>query len=330
MFIRKVFGTVLTPVLRPMLAVMLALSASAAAAFPDKPVRLVVPYPVGGATDGSARILAERLAQLWGQAVVVENRPGALGTIGTEHVVKSAADGYTLLLQVGLVVSNELVRPGISYRTQRDLVPVTRVFVTPITFVAGASAPAGGLTGLLAAARAQPGGFSYGTVGEGTAPHYMGEKLRSLSGAQLTAVPYNGDGPLTIDLLGGHLKAGFLSGLNAKKASETGKVRILAVASAERSPLLPDVPTFQEQGFEGFERDTWGLIFAPAGTPAAIVDQIARDITKVVRSKEVNARFADIGLVATGGTPAESLQDVQREQAYWTRTLKEFGVLSKP
>ncbi len=311
------------------IALSLSMAASAALAFPDKPVRLVVPYPVGGATDGSARILAERLSQAWGQPVIVENRPGALGTIGTEHVVKSPPDGYTLLLQVGLVVSNELVRPSISYRTMRDLAPVTRVFVTPITFMAGASAPAGGLKELLAAAKAAPGTFTYGTVGEGTSPHYMGEKLKTLSGAQMTAVPYNGDGPLSIDLLGGHLKLGFLSGLNAKKASDTGKARIVAVASATRSPLLPNVPTFLEQGFEGFDRDTWGLVFAPAGTPAAIVDQIARDLTRVVRSREVQERFADMGLVATGGTPAEAAQDVQREHDYWVGMVKEFGVLNK-
>ena len=311
-------------------ALALGLAANLALAFPDKPVKLVVPYPAGGATDASARIVADKLTQAWGQPVIVENRPGATGAIGTDHVAKSAPDGYTLLLQVPIMLSTELIRPSVSYRTLRDLVPVTTIFTTPIAYLASTSAPVGGLKEILAAAKAEPGAINYGNHGEGTTTNYMGEKLKKMTATQMTAVPYNGDTPILTDLLGGHLKTGFLSGLNAKKAAETGRARIIAVASAKRSPLLPDAPTFLEQGIEGFDRESWGKVFVPTGTPEAIVDQLARDISRVVRSKDVQERFSTIGLVGTGGTAAETLQDVQAEYVYWVRLIKEFGVLTKP
>lgn len=315
---------------KTLIAFALGFAANLALAFPDKPVKLVVPYPAGGATDAAARIVADKLTQAWGQPVIVENRPGATGAIGTDHVAKSAPDGYTLLLQVPILLSTELIRPSVSYRTLRDLVPVTTIFTTPIAYLASTSAPAGGLKEILAAAKASPGAINYGNHGEGTTTNYMGEKLKKVTGTQMTAVPYNGDNPILTDLLGGHLQTGYLSGLNAKKAAETGRARIIAVASAKRSALLPDAPTFLEQGIEGFDRESWGKVFAPTGTPAAIVDQLARDMTRVVRSKDVQGRFSGIGLVGTGGTPAETLNDVQGEYVYWVRLIKEFGVLSKP
>lgn len=313
-----------------LIALALGFMASLAFGFPDKPVKLVVPYPAGGAADAAARIVADKLKEVWGQPVIVENRPGATGAIGTEYVIKSAPDGYTLMLQVPIMLATELIRPSVNYRTLRDLVPVTTVFTTPIAYLASSSAPAGGLKEILEAAKADPGAINYGNHGEGTTTNYMGEKLKKITGTQMTAVPYSGDNPILTDLLGGHLKTGFLSGLNAKKAAETGRVRIVAVASAKRSPLLPGVPTFLEQGVAGFDRESWGKVFAPAGTPAAVVDQVARDVTRVVRSKDVQERFNAIGLEGTGGTAAETLRDVQAEYVYWVRLTEEFGVLTKP
>lgn len=310
-------------------ALVLGLATFLANAFPDKLVRMVVPYPAGGATDAAARILADKLTQAWGHSVYVENKPGAMGAIGTELVSKSPADGYTLMLQVSIILSTELIRPNVNYRTLRDFVPVTTVFSTPVAYMASNAAPAGGVKEILAAAKAEPGAINYGHHGEGTTTNYFGEMLARQAGTQMTGVPYNGDNPILADLLGGHLKTGFLSGLNAKKAAETGKARIIAVASAKRSPLLPNAPTFLEQGVEGFEREAWGKMFVPVGTPNAIIEQIARDVTAIVRTNDVQERFAVLGMLGVGGTPAETLKEVQSDYVYWLSQIKRFGVLTK-
>lgn len=314
---------------KKLLAAVLCAVAATASAFPDKPVRIVVPYPAGGATDASARIVAEKLTAAWGQPVVVENRPGATGAIGTEVVARSVPDGSTLLLQVPIMLSTEITRPSVGYRTLRDLAPVTTVFVTPIVYLASNAGPQGDLAAVLAQARARPGLLAYGSHGEGTSTHYMGERLKATTGVQLTHVPYAGDAPILNDLLGGHLATGFLSGLNAKKAEDTGKARMLAVASRERSPLLPQVPTFAEAGVPGFDRQSWGKLFVPTGTPQATVERIAADVGRILALPEVRQRFATLGLIATGGTPAETLRDVQDDHAYWVGLVKEFGQLGK-
>ena len=229
------------------------------------------------------------------------------------------------------MIATEQTKPSTtSYRTLRDFVPVSTVFTTPIVFLASDTAPKGDLKAVMAAAKAQPGALNYGHHGEGTSANYLGEMLKKVAAVDMTGVPYNGDGPILADLLGGHLKTGFLSGSNAKKAADSGRARMLAIASAERSPLLPSVPTFAEKGYEGIDRGSWGKIFLPAGTPQPIVEQMARDVTHAVRLPDVQERFHALGLVGVGGTPHETLQDVQAEYAYWSRLIKEFGQLGKP
>ena len=309
-------------------AALLGLVAGLASAFPDKPVRLVLPYPAGGPTDAVARSVGERLSVIWGQPVIVENRPGANGAIGTELVAKSPADGYTLLLHSPIMLATEMTRPTVRYRTLKDFKPVSLVFSSAVFLMAGNQATQGDLKRVLASS-ASPGDLSYGTHGAGTTGHYMGRRLERVSGIEMTHVPFSGDATILTALLGGHVKLGFLSGTGARKALDSSRVRGLAVGSAERSPLMPEVPTFKEQGYAGFDRESWGMLLAPAGTPDAVVNQIAREVDRVVRQPEVVQQFANFGLGAKGGTAADALRTVQVGFSYWSRLVEEFGALGQ-
>ncbi|WP_326540567.1 tripartite tricarboxylate transporter substrate binding protein [Pseudorhodoferax sp.] len=314
--------------MRGAIALALCAAATLACAFPDKPVRLVVPYPAGGPVDIATRIVAERLTAAWGQPVVVDNRPGASGAIGTEHVVKSPADGHTLLVHSPIMLATELIRPGVGYRTLRDLVPVSLVLATPVVYVASNASTKGGIPEILAAAAARPGELSFGSHGDGTTAHYLGEKLARASRVPMTHVPYAGEAPILTALMGGHVMTSFVSGIGARKLAETGKARMLAVASRSRSPLLPGVPTFLELGYAGFDRSSWAMVFAPAGTPAGVVEQAARDIDRIVQQPDIQQRFAALGMEARGGAPADALRELQEDHAYWVALVKDFGALA--
>jgi tripartite-type tricarboxylate transporter receptor subunit TctC len=309
------------------LAALLAAAAPALAAFPDKPVRLVIPAPPGGALDSAARIIGERLAAAWGQPVTIDNRAGASGAIATESMLKAAADGYTVLIHSPIMLSTELTRPAVAYRTLRDFAPAAVIFTTPIFFIASNEAAPGAFKDVLAAGAA--GGLSYGSHGLGTTTHYMGERLRKAAKVDTVHVPFAGDAPIVTAVIGGHVKTGFVSGTAARKAVDTGKARALAVASPGRSPLMPAVPSFQELGVAGFDRESWSIAFVPAATPKAVVEQLARDIDRVVKSPEIQKRFLEMGLVARGSTPEEATREVQTDLAQWARLIEEFGVLAK-
>lgn len=312
-----------------LLCLAVALCTSVRAAYPEKPVRMVVPSAPGGALDTAARVLADRLSKLWGQPVVVENRAGAVGAIGTDLVVASPADGYTLLVNGSIMMAVEVTRPGTRYRTQRDLIPVSLMATTPSVFVASNEATRGSLQDILAAGAARPGELTYGSLGEGTTGHYLGEKLGKAGQAQVTHVPFGGEAQMLTALIGGHLKTSWLTGLSARKAADTGKVRLLAVASPRRSQLLPEVPTFAELGYAGFDRGAWVMVLAPMGTPTAIVEQVSRDIDGLLKQPEQRQSLFAQGLEARGGTPADALREVQAEHAFWTGLVKEFGSLVK-
>lgn len=309
-------------------AAVLGLAAGLASAFPDKPVRLVLPYPAGGPTDAVARAVADRLGAAWGQPVIVDNRPGANGAIGTEFVAKSPADGYTLLIHSPIMLATELTRPTVRYRTLKDFKPVSMMFSSAVFLMASNESSQGNLKQVLAASK-QSGDLNYGTHGAGTTGHYMGRRLERVAHVEMTHVPFTGDATILTALLGGHIKLGILSGTGARKALDSGRVRGLAVASAERSPLMPEVPTFKEQGFAGFDRESWGMLFAPAGTPDAVVSQIARDVDRAVKQPDVAQQFANFGLGAKSGTPAEALRTVQDDFSYWSALIQEFGVLGQ-
>jgi tripartite-type tricarboxylate transporter receptor subunit TctC len=310
-------------------AAVLGLAASVASAYPDKPVHLVVPYPPGGPVDGVARIVGERLSTAWGQPVIVENRPGASGAIGTEAVIAAPADGTVLLFHSPIMISTELNRPSVRYRTARDLTAVSVVFSSPVFYAASNEATRGNLKEVLAWGAAHPGELSYGSHGDGTTANYMGERLKRISKVEMTHIPFAGDAPILTALMGGHVRTGFLSGSSARRSVDTGKVRVIAVASATRTPLMPEVPTFAEQGFAGFDRESWGMVLAPVSTPKPVVDQIARDIDRIVRQPDVQQRFMAMGLMAKGGSAADAQREVQIDLAFWTRLIEEFGALAQ-
>ena len=308
------------------LALTLGLAASLAHAFPDKPVRLIVPYPPGGPIDNVARLMAERLQKQWSQTVMVENKPGASGAIGTEYTLKAPADGYTMLIHSPILIATEVVRPT-NYRTLRDLTPVSSVLATPIVLVAS-NVTQGGLKEVLADG-GKSGALSFGSHGDGTSAHYMGERLSKQSGVKMTHVPYAGEAPILAALMGGHVGVSLISGVGAKKVLDSGKGRILAVASKARSPLLPNVPTMSELGFAGFDRSSWGMVFVKAGTPKAIVDQLSVEINRVISQPDVRQKFLALGVEAQSDTPAQALKEVRDDFAYWEAQIKEFGVLAK-
>ena len=299
--------------------------ASAQPAFPTHAVRLVVAFPAGGAADAAARIVAEKLSAKWKQPVIVDNRPGAAGAVGTEVVVKSLPDGHTALLNVSTLLVNEVTKPPAAFRLFRDLRPVTTLFTTPVLFAVGEGVKGRTLGEVMREAKAAGKPFSYGHHGDGTSTHLMGERLSRLAGAQMVAVPYAGDAPMSNDLMGGHLSAGFSSATNAKKLVDSGKVRVVAQSFQRRSPLFPDIPTFHELGYEEMDRGTWGRVFLPAGAPEAVAVQFSAAIREALQMKDVREKFDALGLVPGGGTPEQTLTELQGDYAYWQSRQREIG-----
>lgn len=300
-------------------------SAVASPAFPTHAVRLVVAFPAGGAADAAARIVAEKLAAAWKQPVIVDNRPGAAGVVGTEVVLKSPPDGHTALLNVSTLLVNEVTKPPASFRLFRDLQPVTTLFTTPVLFAVGEGVKGSTLSDVMREAGAAGKPFSYGHHGDGTSTHLMGERLNRLSGARMVAVPYAGDAPMSNDLMGGHLSAGFSSTTTARKLVDSGKVRVVAQSFQRRSPLFPGVPTFAELGYAEMDRGTWGRIFLPAGAPQAVASQFSSAVRAALQQRDVREKFDALGLVPGGGTPAQTLTDLQGDYAYWQSRQREAG-----
>lgn len=307
-----------------LVAVSLQAHAATAVDYPNRPVRVVVAFSAGGAADAAMRIVGERLSAKWKQPVIIDNRPGAAGAIATEIVVKSKPDGYTALVNVSTIVVNEITNPSVPYRLFSDLVAVTTLFTTPVLFVVGSGVHADNLKSALREAKGTP-NFSYGHHGDLTSTHLWGERLNKLSGLNMVAVPYNGDAPMATHLLGGHLTAGFISGATAKKLEETGKVKVLAQSFKKRSPLFPNVPTFAELGYKDMDRGTWGRVFMATGTSPEIAAKFAADVNEVLATKEVQERFAALSLDPGGGTPQETLRDLQSDYAYWSARVKEVA-----
>ena len=294
-------------------------------AFPVKPVRIVVPFPPGGATDVAARLIATKLSEKWGQAVVIDNKAGAGGNVGSDIVAKSAPDGYTLVMGVtGSHAINTSLYSKMPYDPVADFVAISQVAVVPNVIVVHPSVAAATLAELVALAKREPGKLNYASLGNGTAAHLGMEMLKSAAGIDMTHVPYKGSAPAISDLLAGQVQV-MVDGLpSALPHIKAGKLRALAMTSLRRSPALPDLPTVAEN-YPGFYADAWSGLFAPKGTPPAVVDKISVEVQRILRLPEVREKLAGLGAEPVGSTPTEFSSHVKREIDKWARVVKTSG-----
>lgn len=297
-----------------------------AQAFPTKPVRLVLPFAPGGSTDVIARPLAEGLARELGQAVIVDNRPGAGSVIGNDAVAKSVPDGHTLLLTTSAFAIVPGLQPRLPYAGVSAFAPIALLGRAPNVAIVRAGSPLKSAADMLSQARAHPGKLSYGSSGNGTSTHLAAELLKSTAKVFITHIPYRGAGPVVTDVLGGQVDVGFATLPSIAPLLASGKLRALGVTSGTRSPLLPDVPTFAESGAPGSQSDNWYGVFAPAGTPAAVVSQLHGVLKRASQTAEFRQRAQNEGLVLTMDSPEETARFVHAEEARWRKVIKDQSI----
>jgi tripartite-type tricarboxylate transporter receptor subunit TctC len=295
--------------------------------YPTKPIRIVVPFSPGGVADNSARVVADPLGARLGQQVLVENRPGASGNIGTQAVAQALPDGYMLLLGFdGTMVINPHVFPKIPFDTLKDFAPVTKLGDATLILVAHPSVPARNLAELIAHAKARGSSFAYGTSGTGGTPHLAGELLKLRTGIALEHVPYKGGGQAITDAVGGQIPLVFTAIATAQQYVKAGRLVGLGVPGARRSAALPDVPTFVESGLPGFDVSSWTGIFAPASTPRPVIDKLHRELAAVLRTAFVRERYAVLGIEPVGNSPQEFGDQVRADLARWEKVVKAANV----
>lgn len=312
-------------------ALALAFTCSAALAetaqeYPSKTVSIVVPFPTGGSTDLLARRVAEKLRAAWGKTIIVENKPGAGGAVGAEYVAKAAGDGYTLLM--GVTGSNAIAQslyPHLRYHVINDFKPVTMLVSAPLVLAVNPHVKANTLKEYVALSQSGPRPLTFGSAGNGTSMHLTGELFKQRTGARLEHIPYRGNGPKVTDLLGGQIDSSFGDLLVLQPHLESGNLRALAVTSAQRNPILPNVPTVAESGYPGFEALSWQGLFAPASTPDAIVQKINQAVSAAVKSPDVQSFFAERGFVMEGSSSAAFTQFVKAETVKWKEIVEKSG-----
>jgi tripartite-type tricarboxylate transporter receptor subunit TctC len=300
-----------------------AFSTAAAQTFPSRPVRIVVPFAPGGATDIVTRVVAQKLNESWNQTVVVDNRAGAGGNIGADIVAKATPDGYTLLMTSGsIVTANPHMFRKLPYSPEKDLVAITNVASGPQIVAVNPSFPAKTLKDFIAIAKAKPRSMSYGSAGVATQTHLAAENFLYTAGIDVVHVPYKGEGPALTDLVGGQIQMVTPNLSAAIGFVQQGKLRALAVTSKERVRQLPDVPAAAET-LPGFENLGWFGLVAPAGTPRGVMDRIYQDTAKVLQSPDIRTRFEQLGMVAVGNTPADFTKAIREEYVRWAKVIKE-------
>jgi len=307
-------------------ALLVFAAAASAQGFPSKQVRILVPQAPGGASDALSRIIGAKLGEKWGQQVLVDNRIGAGGNIGTAEAAKAPADGHTLLLgYVGTHVINPHLYKNLPWDPVKDFAPVATLAAVPFVVVVNPGLAAKNTQELIALAKAEGGKLTYASAGNGSVNHLLGELFSAAAGVKMTHVPYKGAGPALTDTIGGQVQVSFTSMPSAVGHIKSGKLRAIAVTSAKRSESMPELPTLAESGLPGFDVNPWFGLVAPAGTPAAVVRQLNRDINEALQAPDVRQRFAGQGAVPLAMSPAEFAAQLKADLEKWEKVVRDSG-----
>ena len=308
------------------IALLAAAGVASAQTYPNKAVRLVVPFLAGGSTDIVGRTVAQKLSEMWGQQAFVDNRPGGGTTIGTDMVAKSAPDGYTLLVTPAPFTINPSLLAKLPYDALTDFAPITLINTTPLVMVVHPGVPAKNVKELIALAKSKPGKLNFGSSGTGGSNHLAGELFDAMAGVKMVHIPYKGNAGALTDIVGGHLDVVYNGITSAVSLIRGGKLRALAVTSLQRSSALPDVPTLDEAGLKGFEAVAWNGLTAPAKTPRDVIMKINADVIKIVNSPELKERLKADGSDAVGNSPEQYATFLRNEIAKWAKVIKFAGV----
>jgi tripartite-type tricarboxylate transporter receptor subunit TctC len=294
--------------------------------WPLKPVRIIVPYTVGGASDITARLLADRMSVKFGQPVTVENRAGASGTIGTDAVAKAAPDGYTLAFVASSHVVNKALFPALSYDPIKSFSPISQTANVQLVMVVPATLPVNSVAEFIALAKSKPGSLSYASSGSGSNPQFFAEMLKQAAGIELLQVPYKGSTAAHTDLLAGRTQLMFDALASVAPHVKSGRLKLLAVAGPVRSALLPDVPTVMEGGVGGFGATSWGALLAPAGTPKPVIDRLHQETVAILNSSEVKERLGALGAEVVASTPEQLGELMQREELRYSKMVRDLRI----
>jgi tripartite-type tricarboxylate transporter receptor subunit TctC len=306
------------------LALALLVPAAQAQTFPNKSIRIMVPYATGGGTDILARLFAQKLTEAWGQSVVVENRPGGDGIIGSEVIARSPPDGYNLVLVVAAHVINPSLKKNMPFDIFKDFTPITEVAASPWVVVVSPNVPAKSIKELIALAKAQPGKLSFGSSEPSS--RLAGEQFKEQAAVDLLHVPYKGGSQIMTDLLGGHIQVGFTSVLTVLQHYKSGKLVVLGVGGKNRSPSMPDIPTVVEAGLPGYETSAWYGLYGPAGMPRDVVDKVQKEIARISAQPDVRERLLQLGAEPVANTPAEFAAFTQAEYDKFVKIIKKAGI----
>jgi len=310
----------------PAIAQAQAQAQAPASTYPDRPIKVIVPFTPGGTTDAMARAIGQKLTESWGQPVVVENKPGAAGWLGITQVAKAPADGYTIGLTISNIIYAHSLYAKLPFDMQRDFEPVSMLSRSAIGLAVAAHSPANTLEEFVALVRKNPGKYSYGSFGQGTSAHIFGEALNLHGKLDLAHVPYKGAAPIVNDLLGGQVSSAFIDSATLRPLLQGGKIKVLAVSGTQRVGVMPNVPTFLELGWKGFEPVGFFMVLAPAGTPKDIVRKLSDGIARAVRSDDLSAKLREFGQDPVGGPPEQLAAGIRNDAETFDRAIKASNI----